>query len=456
MKQSTLRHRFLYGIGYMGVLVSGILFQNFVTYYYIQHVKLNPAWIGIGFGIVSVWEAVIAPFVGYISDRTHTRWGRRVPYVVVGIPLMAIFLCLLFNPAFNASQPVLAMAWFITTVFVFDSIFMVIDVNWQAVNAEMNVDLPSRSQQGAIVGVLSMVGVAAAASATLPLAEKFGWPNTAIFIALFSTVVGLIGVAGLKENPSFSTKQPLGLKDAIRYTVSYKPSLFYLGLATLIKIAMFSISTMIPLFAVWVLAIPEGQSGILLLASSGGMLICFPFAAMLVNKVGPRKAILAGFTITLLPALVLLFPLTNFPLIVGLFGCLAIGFSLLMMGQMILLSDVIDADAVHVGQRREGIYNSAYAFVQKIGAFIFSVTMGIVLGAVGFQSSLNAQTPQALAAIKGLTIGAPILVSLLGILLNLKYPISDAEAKLIREKAIQQRKEFAESSNEQVLNPEVV
>jgi GPH family glycoside/pentoside/hexuronide:cation symporter len=445
MKEIKLKHRLLYGFGYMGVLVPGIVFTTFVTFYYIQHVKLNPAWVGVGFGIVNVWEAIIAPFVGYISDRTRTRWGRRVPYVVAGIPIMAILLWLLFNPVFDASKPGLAMVWFMVTLFAIDSIFMIIDVNWQAVNAEMNVDLEARSQQGAIVGVLSMVGVALASSITLPLAAKFGWSATTIFIAIFSIVIGYIGVQGLKENPNLSQGETLSLKEAIRLTLKNKSSIYFLGFATIVKIAMFSVTSMIPLFAIWVLSIPEAQSGTLLLASSGGMLVFFPIAAALTNKIGPRKAMLAGFIEIILISICLFLPITAFPILVVLFGLYSIGFALILLSLMIILSDLIDADALEVGQRREGIYNSANAFMQRIGAFLFSVTMGFVLNASGFNTELLSQPISALSSIRILMAGVPTLVCAVGLFLIIKYPITDEKAKEIRERSVAQREELAKA-----------
>lgn len=440
----TNKHRVLYGFGYMGVLVTGIVFTTFTTYFYIQHVKLNPAWVGIGFGIVSAWEALIAPFIGYLSDRTRTKWGRRIPYVVCCLPLLALFLWLLFNPAFDASQPVKAMAWFMSTLFMLDSIFMIIDVNWQAVNAEMNVDLAARSKQGAIVGVLSMFGVAAASASTMPLAEKFGWSNTAIIIALFSMLVGYIGVFGLKENPKLLRPKALGLKDTIFYTFGYRPSLFYIGITIFVKIAIFSVTTMIPLFAVWVLNISEGKSGILLLACSGGMLVLFPIAAVLINKIGPRRGLMSGFISLGIISFLLLMPIANFTILVVLFGLMAVGFSLLMLSQMIMLSDLIDADALKVGERREGIYNSVYAFVQRVGAFIFSVSMGIILSLAGFKSQLGFQSTKTIFAIKGLLAAVPLFASILGLVLVFRYPINDANAKEIRDQAIKQREELAE------------
>lgn len=438
----TKKHRFLYGFGYMGVLMAGIAFNTFASFYYIQYVKLNPAWVGIGFGVVSAWEAVIAPFIGYLSDRTRTRWGRRKPYVVIGIPIVAIFLWLLFNPPFNGSEPVLAMIWFMVSLFVVDSTFMVIDVNWQAVNAEMNVDLASRSQQGAIVGVLSMLGVAVVSTATLPLAQQLGWSATSIIIGLAAVVIGYLGVFGLKENPKLLRSEVFGLKDSVRFTLGYKPSRFYLVLAVIVKIAMFSVTTMIPLFAIWVLGVTEGESGILLLACSGGMLIIFPIAAVVVNKIGPRKGFMAGFIPLIVLSAVLLLPINNFSLLFILFALLSVGFTFLMLGQMIMLSDLIDADALKVGQRREGIYNSAYALVQRLGAFVFSILMGFVLNSSGFNSSLTAQSPAALLSIKWLLAGIPLLVCILGLIAIFKYPITDEQAREIRNQAKKQREEF--------------
>ncbi len=216
-----------------------------------------------------------------------------------------------------------------------------------------------------------------------------------------------------------------------------------MGLGTIVKIAMYSITTMIPLFAVWVLNISEGQSGSLLLASSGGMLIFFPIASMVINKIGPKKALTIGFLEVSIICLILLMPINTLWIITVLFGLLAIGFSFMMLSLMIMLSDVIDADAIEVGQRREGIYNSSYALVQRLGAFLFSVSMGLVLNWVGFQTTLTSQSQGVLTAIKMLMAGAPLLVCLIGLFLIAKYPISDAQAEEIRNKAIKQREEFS-------------
>jgi len=96
----------------------------------------------------------------------------------------------------------------------------------------------------------------------------------------------------------------------------------------------------------------------------------------------------------------------------------------------------------------------ATAFVQLVGAFIINVIMDGMLRAIGIHSSLSAQTRPALAAIKGLTVGVPVLVRSLGIFLVFKYLISDEDTRTIREITIQQPVGFENAAGHQHIKPE--
>ena len=87
------RHLILYSSGSLATAVSYQAFATYIQFLYIDTFGLKAAWVGIVWSIYGLWNAVNDPLAGYISDRTHTRWGRRIPWIAgLFIPLSVTFL----------------------------------------------------------------------------------------------------------------------------------------------------------------------------------------------------------------------------------------------------------------------------------------------------------------------------------------------------------------------------
>ena len=73
--------------------------------------------VGLGYVLLSVrvFDALTDPAIGYISDRTHTRYGRRRPYIALGAVCVALTIIFLFNPP--EASPAFEMVWF--TMFIY-------------------------------------------------------------------------------------------------------------------------------------------------------------------------------------------------------------------------------------------------------------------------------------------------------------------------------------------------
>jgi len=86
-----------------GQIADQAAYQTFTflvfTFYYTV-IKLRIEFITIGFIIWAVWNSLNDPMLGYLSDRTHTRFGRRLPYIMIAFIPLGVIVFMLFTPNF--------------------------------------------------------------------------------------------------------------------------------------------------------------------------------------------------------------------------------------------------------------------------------------------------------------------------------------------------------------------
>ena len=97
-----LGQKIVYSLGYFGVSILNGLFMVWVLKVYVRDWFPDPKlqyWLVPVFLVGRVLDAVSDPLVGYFSDRTRTRWGRRKPYIALGtVPLTLAFALVWFPP----------------------------------------------------------------------------------------------------------------------------------------------------------------------------------------------------------------------------------------------------------------------------------------------------------------------------------------------------------------------
>ena len=98
-------------------------YQSFIllifTFYY-TIVNINIWSITLGYSIWSVWNAFNDPMIGYFSDKTHTRWGRRLPYIIFSFIPLSIILVLLYTPpiSFGISSELINFIYFFIIIII--------------------------------------------------------------------------------------------------------------------------------------------------------------------------------------------------------------------------------------------------------------------------------------------------------------------------------------------------
>jgi melibiose permease len=85
-----------FGIGAFGKDVMYAM-STILNIFFISYLGMNPAWIGIMFMVVRVWDAINDPIMGTIVQNTKSKWGKFRPWILIGSIINAVFLLFVFN-----------------------------------------------------------------------------------------------------------------------------------------------------------------------------------------------------------------------------------------------------------------------------------------------------------------------------------------------------------------------
>ncbi|GGO29086.1 MFS transporter [Microbispora bryophytorum] len=149
-----------YGSGNLSVNLLSQAFATFATFYYVDHLGVDPSLIGVAMVIHGIVNAVLNPLVGHVSDRTRTRWGRRVPYIAIGMAPLAAAFTMIWIPLVDGAT---ARFWyFLVVVLVYDVLFVVVVLDYVALFPEMFTTIAERAGAASWRQMFAIVGMIAA------------------------------------------------------------------------------------------------------------------------------------------------------------------------------------------------------------------------------------------------------------------------------------------------------
>lgn len=403
-----MKTKIFYSSGSFATTLAYQTFTTFIVFYYVDTLKLDAALVGLGWALYGLWNAVNDPLAGYLSDRTRTRWGRRIPYILFGALPLAISFVFLWTPPFRvaANQSLELFVYFLLMVFCFDTLWTLVALNYTALFPEMFGSAAERAQVSAWRQIFNVAGVFCAMGLSPLIYTAWGWSFLGVLYAVLTAGVLLLTTKFCRERPESSQEEPLNLINGLRATLMNRAFLAFIGTLIFIWLAFQMLQSMIPFFAKYVLNVPEQEPLKVSVLLALPLVVVLPalwlwrYVAMRWGAARALSYALIAFALALPP----LFFVRDFLEATLVMGLLGVGLGGLWLLPDLLIADIIDEDELQTGVRREGLYFGMNGLLIRL-AFTLQ---GLIFSAV---FSISGYEPWGL---RFLIAGVPILALGLG------------------------------------------
>ena len=422
-----------------------------------------PGWMW-GFVMIfpRLFDAITDPIMGFISDNTKSKWGRRRQYVFLGAIIMGFSFIVMWQ-LHKESTIDYNFTYFLLWSLLFYVGLTIFSVPYVAMGYEMSDDFHERTN---IMAVAQFIGQWAWVIApwfwvimddqNFFKSSEIAVRELAIWVGLVCMTFAMIPAIFIKGKSTLNEDyDSITFKNIIKsfYTIfvinfgqAFKIKAFRkLCIATFLIFNAFNTVAAFTYFII-VFFLFNGVTGPdgawwwpTLFGSVGALVTTFlviPAVTILSNKVGKKKAFIVSQSVSIIGYIMLWFLFIPgkphmFLLALPFFSFGIGGLFTLMMS---MTADVIDLDELNTGKRREGVFGAIYWWMVKFGFGIAGGLSGVILSVIGWESGGATQTEEALYGLRLFFSGLPILGTLLAIYVMRDYEITEEKAKEISAK----------------------
>jgi len=466
----SLGQRLIYGLG---GLINNLLAAASGGMMIVLNLGLgmNPALVGLLGSLPRLTDALTDPIMGFISDNTKSRWGRRRPYIFCGAIAAGIFFALLWQLPRGQSET-FYFVWFLIGSILFYMAYTVFATPWVALGYELTADYHERTRLMGTQNFLSQLAYVVSPWFLWIMTYKgffddqvAGAAGLAIIIAIVTIGIGVLPAIFLKERfkkiaETEIEKQATKVTAAKAVSTNFKN--FFRGFIETVKSVPF-LKLCLATFLVFngFILVSSFQFYVIIYYVAGGnqnlgaeyagyagtvgavsTFIVITIVTWIGTKIGKRRAFFVSTGLSMVGyALKWVCYNPDYPWLVVLPAPL-LAFSLggLFTLMPSMMADVVDFDELKTHERREGMFGSIFWWVVKLGMSAALAGGGFLLNATGFDVALEGnQTDNAIFFMRLFDAGVPIITSAIAIWAVAAFPITEKKAREIREELERRR-----------------
>jgi GPH family glycoside/pentoside/hexuronide:cation symporter len=429
-----------WGVGTLGASLLLNTFAALQAFYLTNVLHVSAVTAGVVLMLAKCWDWIANPLMGVISDRTHSRWGKRRPYLLLGGVVTGIALALYFS---SALTPLSSSLWLVgLTLILVGTGYTIFNVPYMAMPVEMIDDYQERTRMFRFRVFFIAIGTLLGVGAAKRVAELFGegadgyagmglvyGAAICVFMAL-----SFFGTASAPVTGRATVRLPLTAQ--LRTGLQNAPFAALLGTKFTQLFGLFTSNAMLVYVVAYVLGKDEPGTWMLYFTIAGavGQVASIPLWNSIAQRLEKQRtyalatAIYCGMSLTWLlagPAESLWFFCFR-----GLLkGCAASG--LLLMGQS-MLPDTIEYDQRRTGLQRAGVFSGLYSVVEKVAATFAPSILLFTYAWFGFESKATTQSVESVEGIRLAAAWLPCLYFLISLVPLYFYRLTATELHAAR------------------------
>jgi GPH family glycoside/pentoside/hexuronide:cation symporter len=401
-----LLDKLLYASGSLGANITFQTIAAWLIFFYAppEDAERSPlvsiGLVGLILVVGRVIEAVDDPFIGYWSDRTRSRWGRRLPFIVLGTPLLALTFFLLWTPPVDHES-----LWNGLYLFVLLEAFFLANTLVGGPYDALLPEIASSSRERVSISAWKVLFGAVGAGVVFllggPLIAAWGFVGMGLFMAIATFVSRYLPVLGVRRHIQQGVRaSSFRFVEAVRETFANSQFLAFVPAFVLFTMAQVMLTQWLPFYVDVALrdtvvqlpvgpALEETEQKVALLTALFflPLLASVPLMSRLAAWTGKRRAYGASmlFSALYFPLLFFFGFLPGIPRFAQSLFMLGLGIPLagLFVFPQALLADIIDFDEQRTGERREAVYYGIQATLQKVGLGLAAAIFALVLAVFG-------------------------------------------------------------------------
>lgn len=400
----------------------------YLFYFYTDVLGLPNAMAGIIYAIGSFWDAGTDPIMGYLADRTRTRWGRYRPYLLfVPIPMAFGYLLLLWHPG-DMSITALGIVALIGQL-IFRLLFTMASTPYSALMARMTSNSEDRAGMAgarvlfAYLGAFSVVALAGGLLENAD-SDREAFMSLAVISGILATVIFWICFAICREPPEDDAQAPnLTIKQSFISLRQNTPFLVVFAAVVLMTTGTTVIGKTMIYFFEYQMGDRNGAQIALMAFGLTGLLV-IPFWTFVTLKTSKRLVWMVGsFFLSLALLAFLVNPATSQNMVILNYIAMSFGAGAFAITFWGMLPDTVEYGEWKTGHRVESMVFGFATFAQKSAVALSALILGVLLDVIGYQAGI-VQSEETLSGLRMIIVFVPLAGVVTSVACIYFYPLS--------------------------------